>query len=45
MCIAWDFFHVAAALEARADCFATCDQLQAELARKVNIPNTKLFKV
>jgi len=29
----WDFFHVAAAVQARADCFATCDRLQADLAR------------
>lgn len=29
----WDYFHVAAALAANADCFATCDQLQAELAK------------
>ena len=40
----WDFFHVAAALRVRAQVFATCDKLQAELARAVNIPVVKLFK-
>lgn len=42
----WDFFHVAAALRVHAACFATCDQLQAELARDVGGFNlVKLFRV
>lgn len=41
----WDFFHVAAALAANADCFATCDQLQANLAKTcVGFKQVKLFK-
>jgi predicted nucleic acid-binding protein len=41
----WDYFHVAAALAAGADCFATCDQLQAELAEASGGFNrVKLFK-
>ena len=40
----WDFFHVAAALRVRAQAFATCDKLQAELARAVNVPVVRLFK-
>jgi predicted nucleic acid-binding protein len=40
----WDFFHVAAALAAGADCFATCDQLQADLAKATGGFNqVKLF--
>jgi len=41
----WDFFHVAAAMRQRAEAFATCDKLQADLARAVNLPYVKLFKV
>jgi len=40
----WDFVHVAAAVHVRAQCFATCDSLQAELTRAVQIPRVKLFK-
>lgn len=40
----WDFFHVAAAMRRRAEVFATCDKLQAELARAVNLPDVKLFR-
>ena len=40
----WDFFHVAAALHLRAECFATCDQLQANLARSIGgLRLVKLF--
>ena len=41
----WDFFHVAAAMRQRAEAFATCDRLQADLARAINLPNVKLFKL
>jgi predicted nucleic acid-binding protein len=41
----WDFFHVAAAIRQRAQTFATCDKLQADLANAVNVPNVKLFRV
>ena len=41
----WDFFHVAAALYLRAECFATCDRLQADLARSVGgLGRVKLFE-
>lgn len=40
----WDFVHVAAALEAHAECFATCDEAQAVIARKAGLPLVKLFK-
>lgn len=41
----WDYFHVAAALEAGADCFATCDQLQANLAHASGgFSQVKLFE-
>ena len=40
----WDFFHVAAAMRQRAPAFATCDKLQAELARAASLPNVKLFR-
>ncbi len=40
----WDFFHVAAALHARAACFVTCDKLQAELATESGLAKVKLFK-
>lgn len=41
----WDLFHVAAAVRMRAEAFATCDQVQATLAKKANLPNIKLFKL
>lgn len=41
----WDYFHVAAALAAGADCFATCDQLQANVAKaSEGFSQVKLFK-
>ena len=40
----WDFVHVAAALKARAECFATCDEAQASVARKAGLGQVKLFK-
>jgi predicted nucleic acid-binding protein len=41
----WDYFHVAAAMAAGAECFATCDQLQADLAKAVGgFAQVKLFK-
>jgi predicted nucleic acid-binding protein len=41
----WDYFHVAAALAAEADCFATCDQLQGDLAKASGgFREVKLFK-
>lgn len=41
----WDYFHVAAGLAASADCFATCDALQAELATaSEGFKQVKLFK-
>jgi predicted nucleic acid-binding protein len=42
----WDYFHVAAAMAASAECFATCDQLQAELAKAAGgFSQVKSFKV
>jgi len=41
----WDFFHVAAAARQRAQVFATCDKLQAELANTVKLPGLKLFRL
>src|SRR5688572_18148592 len=41
----WDFFHVAAAIRQRAAAFATCDKLQADLARAASLPNVKLFRI
>ena len=41
----WDFFHVATALRQRAQVFATCDKLQADLAIVAQMPNVKLFRV
>jgi len=38
-----DYFHVAAALRQRAEAFATCDKLHAELATTANLPHVKLF--
>jgi predicted nucleic acid-binding protein len=43
-CGTWDFAHVAAALHARADVFATCDAPQAKLAQLAGVPEVKLFK-
>jgi len=41
----WDYFHVAAALASSADCFATCDPLQADLAIATgDFSRVKLFK-
>ena len=41
----WDYFHVAAGLAAGVDCFATCDALQAELAKaSAGFKQVKLFK-
>ena len=41
----WDYFHVAAGLSVGADCFATCDALQAELAEAIDgFSQVKLFK-
>jgi hypothetical protein len=41
----WDFFHVAAGMHARAECFATCDKLQADLANATKgFRLVKLFK-
>ena len=41
----WDFFHVAAAMRQRAESFATCDKLQADLAVAVNLAQIKLFRL
>lgn len=41
----WDLFHVAAAIRLRAESFATCDHVQATLAKAANLPNVKLFKL
>jgi predicted nucleic acid-binding protein len=38
----WDFFHVAAAIQTKAHCFATCDRLQADLALQCGFAGTKL---
>src|SRR5579862_5480548 len=41
----WDYFHVAAALAAAVDCFATCDALQADLANATGgFKTVKVFK-
>jgi predicted nucleic acid-binding protein len=40
----WDFFHVAAAVRTNCDCFATCDQAQAEVAKRAGL-KVKLFKI
>ena len=41
----WDFFHVAAAMRQHAEAFATCDRVQAELAKESGLPNVKLFRL
>jgi predicted nucleic acid-binding protein len=41
----WDLFHVAAAVHLRAEAFATCDEMQAKLAKAANLPNIKLFRL
>ena len=38
----WDFLHVAAAIQAKAHCFATCDRLQADLALQCGFVGAKL---
>lgn len=38
----WDFLHVAAAIQAKAHCFATCDRLQADLALQSGFAGAKL---
>lgn len=38
----WDFLHVAAAIQNRAGCFATCDRLQADLAVQCGFVGAKL---
>jgi predicted nucleic acid-binding protein len=43
-CGTWDYAHVAAALQARAAVFATCDRSQAKLAQLSGISEVKLFK-
>jgi predicted nucleic acid-binding protein len=40
----WDFFHVAAAMRMRADVFATCDNLQAQLATEAWTGPVKQFR-
>ena len=40
----WDFFHVAAAAREGCEVFATCDQAQAETARRAGL-KVKLFKI
>jgi predicted nucleic acid-binding protein len=41
----WDFVHVAAAQQSRAEIFVTCDVAQAELARVAGLPKVHLFGV
>ena len=41
----WDFFHVAAALHQAAEIFATCDRLQADLAKAAKVKTVRLFRV
>jgi predicted nucleic acid-binding protein len=38
----WDFLHVAAAIQAKASCFATCDRLQGDLALQCGFAGAKL---
>jgi predicted nucleic acid-binding protein len=40
----WDFIHVAAAQQVRAEMFITCDAAQAELARVAGLTQVHLFK-
>lgn len=40
----WDFFHVAAAARIGCDFFATCDQAQAEVAKRAGL-KVKVFKI
>jgi len=40
----WDFVHVAAAQQVRAEMFITCDAAQADLARVAGLPRVHLFK-
>ncbi|MGD1086638.1 MAG: PIN domain-containing protein [Verrucomicrobiota bacterium] len=39
----WDFVHVAAAQQARAEMFVTCDGAQAEVARLAGLTRVHLF--
>ena len=38
----WDFLHVAAAIQTKAQRFATCDRLQADLARQCGFAGARL---
>jgi predicted nucleic acid-binding protein len=40
----WDFVHVAAAQQVRAETFITCDAAQADLARVAGLTRVHLFK-
>jgi predicted nucleic acid-binding protein len=40
----WDFVHVAAAQQARAEFFITCDGAQAALARLAGVQHIQLFR-
>jgi predicted nucleic acid-binding protein len=40
----WDFVHVAAAQQVRAEIFITCDAAQAELARIAGLAQVHLFQ-
>jgi predicted nucleic acid-binding protein len=44
-CGTWDVVHVAAAMRANAEAFATCDEAQARLARLSGLTEVKLFVV
>ena len=39
----WDCVHVAAAVHAKVELFATCDRAQAALASVASLPEVKLF--
>jgi predicted nucleic acid-binding protein len=41
----WDFVHVAAAQNVRAEIFITCDVAQADLARVVGLSKVHLFQM
>jgi predicted nucleic acid-binding protein len=38
----WDFLHVAVAIHVKAQCFATCDRMQADLAVQCGFVGEKL---
>jgi predicted nucleic acid-binding protein len=40
----WDFLHVAAAQQLRAEVFVTCDEAQAELAKKISLRRVHLVR-